>query len=171
MLQQIVKFLKALNSNRNPSEIANACCMGLLLGFMPKDNALWFLIFIFFLFVRINKPAYLVFTLLFSQLAWLLDPMFSDVGYKVLTLEQLSGFFGWLLDVPFVGFTKFNNSIVMGSLVISLVLYIPLFILIRLLILLWRKKISPKLGDSALMKAFSKVPLIQKIIDIASERL
>ena len=60
MLNQIVKFFKVLNSNRNPSEIANAFCMGVMLGFMPKDNALWFLIFVFFFFVRINKPAYLI---------------------------------------------------------------------------------------------------------------
>lgn len=171
MLKQIVKFLQALNSNRNPSEIANACCMGVLLGFMPKDNALWFLIFVFFFFVRINKPCYLLVTVLMSQLAWYLDPMFSSVGYKVLTHPALVDFFGWILEVPFVGFTRFNNSIVMGSLVISLAVYIPLFISIRLLVLVWRKNISPKIGDSAIMKVLSKAPFIQKIIDIASERL
>jgi hypothetical protein len=52
MIAQIVKFLNALNSNRNPSEIANAFCLGLMLGFMPKNNALWFIIFVFFFFVR-----------------------------------------------------------------------------------------------------------------------
>lgn len=171
MLKQIVKFLQALNSNRNPSEIANACCMGVLLGFMPKDNALWFLIFVFFFFVRINKPCYLLVTLLMSQLAWYLDPMFSSVGYTVLTHPAFVDLFGWILEVPFVGFTRFNNSIVMGSLVISLAVYIPLFISIRLLVLVWRKKISPKIGDSAVMKVLSKAPFIQKIIDIASERL
>lgn len=171
MLKTLVKLIQALNSNRNPSEIAHACCMGVLLGFMPKDNALWFLIFIFFFFVRINKPAYLIITALMSQFAWLLDPLFDDIGYKILTIESLAPFFGNILEIPFVGFTKFNNSIVMGSFAAGLVLYIPLFICIRILVLLWRKKISAKLGESALMKAFQKVPLIKKIIDIAAENV
>lgn len=170
MLKQIVKFLQALNSNRNPSEIANACCMGVILGFMPKDNALWFLVFIFFLFVRVNKPAYLIITALVSQLAWHLDPLFSSVGYQILTYDKLTPFFGWILEVPFVGFTRFNNTIVMGALALGLALYIPLFLLIRYLVLLWRKKIAPRLGDTALMKAFSKAPVIQKIIEIAQEK-
>lgn len=171
MLNAIVKFLKALNSNRNPSEIAHACCMGVMLGFMPKDNALWYLLFVFFLFVRINKPAYLVITALASQLAWLLDPMFGDIGYKILTYEKFTAFFAWILDVPFVGFTRFNNTIVMGSLAVSLALYIPLFVLLRLLVLIWRKKITPKLGDSAFMKVLAKAPVVQKIIERASENL
>lgn len=171
MLKAIVKFIQALNSNRNPSEIANACCMGVLLGFMPKDNALWFLIFIFFFFVRINKPAYLIITTLMSQFAWLLDPLFDQIGYQFLTVESFAPLFGNLLEIPFVGFTKFNNTIVMGSLISGLVLYIPLFICIRLLVLLWRKKISVKLGESAMMKAIQKAPLIKNIIDIASENM
>lgn len=170
MLAEIVKFLNALNSNKNPSEIANAFCVGLILGFMPKDNALWFIIFIFFFFVRVHQPTYVIITFLVSQLAWLLDPLFNIVGYKILTIEQLSGFYGWILEIPFVGFTKFNNTIVMGSLACGLALYFPMFILIRLLVLVWRKKISPRLGESVLMKTISKAPIIQKIIDLSEKR-
>ena len=53
MLKAIVKFLQGLNSNKSPSEIAVACSLGVLLGFMPKNNALWFIILIFFFFVRL----------------------------------------------------------------------------------------------------------------------
>lgn len=171
MLAQIVKFINAINSNRNPSEIANAFCMGIMLGFMPKNNILWFIIFIFFFFVRINKPTYLLVAAIASGFAWLLDPLFDNIGYQVLTIESFKNFYGWFLEVPFVGFTKFNNTIVMGSLCVSLALYIPLFILIRLFVLYWRKKISPKLGDTVFMKAFSKTPLIKKIIDTVSENV
>ncbi|MBP5402608.1 MAG: TIGR03546 family protein [Treponema sp.] len=171
MLKQLVKLLKALNSNRNPSEIAHACCMGLILGFMPKDNALWFLVFVFFLFVRINKPCYLLVMALMSLLAWHIDPLFDDIGYKILTIPQLGGFFGTILEIPFVGFTRFNNSIVMGSLAAGIALYVPVFICIRLFVLMWRKKITPKFGDSAVMKFLSKVPILKKIVDLAAEKI
>lgn len=169
MLKAIVNFLKALNSNRNPSEVAHAFCMGVILGFMPKDNALWFLVFVFFLFVRINKPCYLIVTAVVSLFAWACDPVFNSIGYSVLTFPKFENFFSWLLDLPFVNFTKFNNTIVMGSLVSGLVLYIPLFVLIVLFVKLWRKMIAPRFADSVIMKAINKLPLVSKIVETASE--
>lgn len=169
MLKAIVNFLKALNSNRNPSEVAHAFCMGVILGFMPKDNALWFLVFVFFLFVRINKPCYLIVTAVVSLFAWTCDPVFNSIGYSVLTFPKFENFFSWLLDLPFVNFTKFNNTIVMGSLVSGLALYIPLFVLIVLFVKLWRKMIAPRFADSVIMKAINKLPLVSKIVETASE--
>ena len=169
MIAQIVKFLNALNSNRNPSEIANAFCLGLMLGFMPKNNALWVIIFVFFFFVRLHKPTYVITAFLFSQVAWLLDPLFDNIGYKILTIESLKEFYGWLLEIPFVGFTKFNNTIVMGSFVSGLVLYIPMFFLARLFVLVWRKKFAPRLGESALMKTISKAPIVKTLIDLSED--
>lgn len=169
MLNSIVKLFQALNSNKSSSEIAHACCMGVMLGFMPKNNAFWYIIFFFFMFVRINKGTYLVITALVSLFAWMLDPMFNSIGYSVLTYPPLEGFFSWLFDVPFVGFTRFNNTIVMGSFVFSMMLYIPIFVLIKILVKLWRKKIAIKFGDSAIVKFFQKIPLIRKIIEVKSE--
>lgn len=169
MLSAIVKLFQALNSNKSSSEIAHACCMGVILGFMPKNNAIWFIIFVFFMFVRINKGAYLLITALISLFAWQLDPMFNNIGYAILKYPAFENFFAWLIDIPFVGFTKFNNTIVMGSLVFSLALYIPVFIIIKVLVRLWRKKISTKIGDTFIAKSFLKIPLIRKIIEIRSE--
>lgn len=171
MLNGILKLFQALNSNKKPAEIAHACCLGVILGFMPKNNALWYIIFVFFFFVRINKGAYLVMTAIISLFAWRLDPVFNYVGYQILTLPQFENFFSWLLDIPFVGFTKFNNTIVMGSLVVSLVAYIPVFILTKLFVLLWRKKISPKLGSLGFVKFLTKIPLVKKAIDFTSEKM
>lgn len=49
MISYIAKLLKSLNTNSHPGEIAHAVAIGVLLGFMPKDNALWYLLFVFFL--------------------------------------------------------------------------------------------------------------------------
>ena len=35
MLNYIVNFIKSLNSNSKPSQIANSFCIGMILGFMP----------------------------------------------------------------------------------------------------------------------------------------
>ena len=59
----------------------------------------------------------------------------------------------------------------MGSLAAGIALYIPVFICIRLFVLMWRKKITPKFGDSAVMKFLSKVPILKKIVDLAAEKI
>src|SRR5574344_51955 len=124
MLSYIVKLLKSLNANADPGDIAHAVSLGMLLGFMPKNNILWYILFIFFLFVRINKGAYFLMMLAAACIAPLLDPLFDTIGYTVLTVQPLKGLYSRLLDIPFVGFTKFNNTIVAGSLVFGLILYI-----------------------------------------------
>ncbi len=169
MLTTILKFLKALNANTNPSEIAHAACLGVMLGFMPKNNVLWYLILVFFLFVRINKPFQAITIIIVSQFAWRLDPFFDQMGYAILNMDRFVNIFARLIDIPFVGFTKFNNTIVMGSFAFSLAIYIPLFIIFRVLIMLWRKYVSPFLIKTPLVKHIVGTPLIGKLSEIDFE--
>ena len=128
MIRYIVKMFRALNANANPGEIAHAFSIALLLGFLPKNNLLWYILFVFFLFVRINKGAYFLLLILFSMIASAADPIFNSVGYKILTFPALEGTFSALIEIPFVGFTRFNNTIVMGSLICGIILYVPVYI-------------------------------------------
>lgn len=169
MLKSIVSLFAALNANVNPGEIAHAFSCGILLGFMPKDNLLWWVVFVFILFIRINKPMYLIMVLIASTFAPVVDNLFDTVGYAFLTIPSLSGFFGNLLEIPFVGFTKFNNSVVMGSLLCGLAIYIPMYVIGRILVFLWRKHITGWIRNTHLAKAFSKLPLIAKIVDMVGD--
>ncbi|HZK20154.1 MAG TPA: TIGR03546 family protein, partial [Treponemataceae bacterium] len=128
LIKYIIKLFKSLNSNGHPGEIAHACALGMLLGIMPKNNALWWIIFIFTLFMRINKGSYFIFIIIASLLTPFLDSFFDSFGYLILTLPQLYGLFSNLLDIPFVGFLKFNNTIVMGSFACGVLVYIPMYI-------------------------------------------
>lgn len=163
MLSNIINFIKSLNSNCKPAQIAHSFCIGLILGFMPKDNLLWYMILIFFAFVRINKCGYYIMILIGSLTAFLLDPVFDRIGYAVLTFQPLESTFAWLLEVPFVGFTKFNNTIVTGSLIFGLIAYIPFFVLMFFLVKVWRSRIAPVINDSKILKTIYKIPLVGKI--------
>ena len=134
MLKKILRLLKSLNANTHPGEIAHAIAIGFILGLIPKGNLLWVFLFVLFLFVRINKGALFLITLLASTIAPLFDSFFDTLGYWVLTLPSLSPFFSTLLDIPFIAFTSFNDTIVMGSLCASFLLYLPLYILSRIFI-------------------------------------
>ena len=168
MIRYIVKMFRALNANANPGEIAHAFSIALLLAFLPKNNLLWYILFIFFLFVRINKGAYFLLLILFSMFASAFDPIFNTVGYKILTLPALEGFFGTLIEIPFVGFTRFNNTIVMGSFICGLILYIPVYIAGRAFVKVWRTVIASRIRQNPVMKAFYKLPLVDKFRNLAS---
>lgn len=163
MLKALIKFFKALNQNSNPSEIANAVCCGMILGFMPKNNALWYIIAIFCFFLRIQKGSYIISTFLFSLLSPCLDFWFDFFGYFILKLDFMQPVFVALMKIPLIGYTKFYNSIVMGSLLTSLILYIPMFFFVKFLIQLWRSYLVPVVRKTKLVKIVSKIPLIKKV--------
>lgn len=169
MLKKLIKLLKAFSGNVNPGEIAHAFACGAILGLMPKNNLLWYLVFVFILFVRINKPAYLLMIIIGAAVSPAFDGLFDSVGYSFLTIPALSGIFGNLLDIPFVAFTKFNNTVVMGSFLCSLIVYIPLYFLARFLIFVWRKYAADFIRNSKIIKVVNKIPLIAKIASMAGE--
>lgn len=170
MFKWISGFFKVLNANTNPAEIAHAFALGTMLGFMPKTNALWYIIFVFFLFVRLHKPTYGITLLIVSYFAWMLDPTFASIGYSILTYKPFENVFAWLIDIPFVGFTKFNNTIVMGSLAFTLALYIPIFVVGYFFVRFWRKHVAPTFIKSPLHKAVQKLPLLGKLFEAVEDK-
>jgi len=169
MLKKLIKLVKALNSNANPNQIAFAAACGFLLGFMPKTNALWYILFLLFCFLRINKAAFFLITVLCSLLTPYLDPLFHTIGCAVLEYSPLIPTYQKMLDIPFVPLTGFNNSIVMGSFLTGVLIYIPVFFLFRILVVSYRKNLRDKIRQSKLMKAFYKSSLVKKIADISAE--
>lgn len=168
MLKKILSLIKSLNSNSHPGEIAHAVCIGLLLGLVPKGNAIWIALFFFFLFVRVNKTALFFSLLLVSLLTPLVDAYLDLLGYAILTYEKLSPMWMRLLDVPFVAFTNFNDTIVMGGLVAGLLMYIPCYLLSRAGISVWRKTIIPSIVTSKVYKSFSALPKVSKFVHFMS---
>ena len=89
MLKKLLSLLKAFNGNVNPGEIAHAFACGAILGLMPKNNLLWYLVMVFILFVRINKPAYLIMILVGAGVSPAFDGLFDSIGWRLFTLLSL----------------------------------------------------------------------------------
>jgi uncharacterized protein (TIGR03546 family) len=166
----IAKIVAALNSNTRPRQIAAAIALALLLALIPKTtpgippvNLLWVSIFIFTFFIKINQAVELVFLAIFDLIALLLDPLLHLLGYTVLTLPALHDFFTTLYNVPLLYFFKFYNTVVMGGLIAGIVLFVPMYLLARWGVNVYRDKIREKIAHSKLVKAFQKNPLVMAI--------
>ncbi len=166
MVKYIGKLLGALNANRSPGELAHAFSLGMLLAFVPKNNALWYILFVITLFLRIHKGAFLLTVLLGSLIVPFADPLFDRIGYAVLTFAPMEQWYRAMLDVPFVAFTRFNNTIVAGALVSGIVLYVPFYMSARLFIKVWRRRIQPAIAESAALKVLMRIPLLNKLVSV-----
>ena len=171
MIKALVKLVRALCSNTAPAEIAHAFAWGVILGFLPKDNALWYILFVLIFFMRIQRGVFSLAVLVVSLFAGVADPLFDQIGYWVLTHPAMQDTMTKLINIPFVAFTKINNTIVMGCIICGICAYVPLYLFSRLFTFIWRRYIGGKLKNIKFIKAIGKIPLIRKIADIAQGEL
>jgi uncharacterized protein (TIGR03546 family) len=159
----IASLIGSLNANRKPFEVAGGMACALLLALVPAGNLLWLALFILTLFLKINLAVMLLFLALFSLLAPLADPLFHRLGMLVLTQPGLYDFFTELYNTPLLPFTRFNDSVVMGSFLAGVLLFIPALILFRFLVIKYRRSWQPKLAESKIVKSIARIPIVSKL--------
>ena len=140
MLDQIIKLIKVLNSETAPEQISLAFAFAMIVGFTPLWSLHNLIVLLFVMVLRVNVSAFLAGILLFSMLAFLLDPLFHQFGYLVLTWEPLRGLFTVMNNSTLWRIENFNNTILMGSLLFALLCFVPLYILGIKLIERYRKQ-------------------------------
>jgi len=163
LVKLIARVVVAINANSRPGEIAFGATLGLLLALVPGGNLLWAALFFVTWLLKINLAAELLFLALFKLLAPLADGLLDRLGEAVLGLPWLQGFFTTLYNLPLVPFTRFNNTVVIGGLVAGLGLLIPVFFLVRALVVLYRRTLRDRIAQSRLGRAIRRVPLFAAV--------
>lgn len=161
MWKPLAKLIKALSSNYDPGAIAWGFSCGILLGFMPKNNLLWYILTVLILFLRIQRGTYAIAMIIGSLIAPSLDPLFDLVGTAILTWDKGIPVYSYLLNIPFISFTKFHNTIVMGSFACGLMAFAPMYGLARLVIFLWRRFVAAPLKNAKIVQTIKKVPFVE----------
>ncbi len=165
MFKYIKSFFTALNANAHPGDIAHAVSLGLLLALVPKGNLLWVLLFSVTLFMRVNKGAMFLSLILLSFVTPLGDALYDSLGYFLLTIKAAQPAYLALIDTPFVGLTRFNNTVVMGAFAAGIVAYAPVYLLFLALVKAYRAKLQPKIVNGKLYKAIVNLPIIKQIVE------
>jgi len=115
-------LLRALTSDNSPGQLAAGFSLGLLIGLVPKGNLLAASLMLVVCVFRVNLGVALLTAFVFSWIGMLLDPIADWFGFWLLTLPSLQTMWSHLFDLPLVPWTALNNSIVLGSFLIGLVL-------------------------------------------------
>jgi len=153
MLTILAKIFKILNSETAPLQISLALCFAMVAGLTPLWSLHNILVLLLVLLLRVNLATFVLAWVGFAGLAYLLDPVFHGLGYTILTSASLQPLWTALYNSTLWRLTNFNNSLLMGSLVVSIVLFIPLFFVSRLIILKYREHILAWVMKSRLMQA------------------
>lgn len=164
IIKWIIKTVAALNSNNRPGEVAAALTFGVLLAMLPSSNLTWAAILSLTFFLKINFGAEMVMTAVLKPFAPLFDPFFDYFGYKILTIEALQPMYTKLSNMPIVPFTGFNNTAVIGTLAVMVVLAVPIFFLFKFLLKLYREKFRDRILSSKIIRKVSLLPIVSKAV-------
>lgn len=161
-LKLIKKFIKLLNSDASPTQIAFGFALGSIIGLTPfmslHNLVIWILIFL----LKVNVSGAFLGVAAFSIVGLATDPFADKVGYMVLAqMDSLQGLWTALYNMPIIPFTRFNNTIVMGSFVIALILFIPVVIFMKYFIVFYRTHLQQKLEKVKVFKLLKASKLYQ----------
>ena len=155
MLKQLFAFFKMLNSDTGTNQLASGLACGLFLGFAPFLSLQTLLVFALVLIFRIQLGAAFLAAFFFKFIAYLLDPAANYLGKAILEAEGLRPLFVEMYNAPIIPLTRFNNSIVMGSFAISLILAPVAFFVFKVMIIKYRELVVARFKSTKLWKAFA----------------
>ena len=161
MLRLIAKLLHVLNSETDPSQISLGFCLAMVAGFTPLLSLHNIFILLLVLVMRVNLSAFLLGLGVFSGLSYILDPLFHWNGLHILSAPSLEGVWTSLYNSTLWRLERFNNTIVMGSLGFSLILFVPVWLLSNMLIRRYRTHILSWVENTRLMQVFKASKLYQ----------
>ena len=136
----IFKLFKALNANQYPGQIAFSLVLGMIMGLTPLFFAHNLVTLALVFLLRINLSALIASMVIFSGLAYLLDPVFHQLGLMLLNQPSLAPLFTEMYNNAFWRILHFNNSVVIGSVLVAYILAIPVFFIFYALVKSYRKR-------------------------------
>lgn len=132
MLTHRWKYLtNIMMAERAPRHVARGVALGILVGLLPKANLICALALLLMLALRTNLAAGLMTICVASLLSPAIDIVAEPIGFAILTFGPLRPLFQWMTQLPWLPWTAFNNSAVMGNLVVSGLLGLPIYLFIK----------------------------------------
>ncbi len=127
LLQPIRQLLDALLANDSPRQVAWGVTIGMVLGMVPKENLIAIALGMLLCSLRVNRSAGLAAAGLFTLLSPSFDSITHLVGHKLLTESSLEPMWAWLYDLPLGPWVGFDNTVVLGSLLLGLYMSYPCY--------------------------------------------
>jgi uncharacterized protein (TIGR03546 family) len=162
LARNIVSVFTAAGS---PRRIAFGVALGATIGLVPKGNLTAAFLAILLLTLHVNLTAGTAAAVLFSWVGTWTGPLAHRIGSAILAHPAVQPVGAYLFDLPFVPWTALNNTVVLGSLVLGLVLFYPLYWLSYVVLEKHRDRVAEKLHK------YKAAAILQKAEPVTQWRL
>lgn len=161
-LKLIRDFLKVLREGQSPGQIAGGFALGSFLGLSPMFTLQGALVWFILLVLDVNLSAALLAMSLFTLVAYLVDPAFHWLGYQILVnVDALTPTWTWLYNAPIAPLSRFSNTVVMGSVCASLVLFLPVYVIMKRFVVAYRTHVHSRVERWRIYKVLHRSTLFQ----------
>ena len=168
-VQLIAKIFKILRSGDSPNQIAFGFAIGMIIGLTPFFTFHNIILIILVIILNINLGTVIFSFALFSGLAWIFDPLFHNLGFFLLVdVSSLKPLWTALYNFPVIALSHYNNTVVMGSFIAALILFIPAFFFAKYFVFYYREHLDARFQKLKIVQLFkgSKVyAAYEKIAD------
>ncbi len=153
-LKILSKIFKALRSNESPNQLAWGFVLGMIVGLTPFWNLHNLLVIVLIIILKVNAAMSIAAFLVFSLFAFLLDPLFHSLGFWLLVdFESLRPLWVFFSTTPGLAWANLNNTVVLGSLVVAILLMFPMLLFTKWWIRLYREKWEARIQKWKIVQA------------------
>jgi uncharacterized protein (TIGR03546 family) len=163
LIKALKSLIGVLHSSDSPWGVAFGAALGALLGLNPLSTLQAIVLFLILMATKSNLGAAALATPVFAGLGLLLDPVAHRLGYTLLVQSPaLTPLWTTWYNAPLVPFTRFYNTVVLGSFVLGLALFVPVLFGVRLGVVYYRHNFQVQVEKLKIVKLLS----LTKLLDI-----
>lgn len=153
LLKLLRSLFKTLHSDGSPAQLALGVALGAALGLTPIANAHNLFVILLLAVLNVSFAAGMLAWAVFVPIGFMLDPVFDRVGRMLLVdTAALAPLWTTWDNVPGLALANFNNTIVLGSVVVWLLLFAPIYFAARYGVLRYRATIGERIVNSKYFK-------------------
>jgi hypothetical protein len=127
----ITNFLKILRAGQTPKQIAGGFALGAIVGFCPVLTLQGLVVWLIIFLLDVNLSA------------------------------ALQGFWTYLYNAPLAPLSRFYNTVVLGSFVSGVILFVPIYFGMKRFVVAYRTHIHAKVEQWKIYKILSRNSLVQ----------
>jgi uncharacterized protein (TIGR03546 family) len=153
-LRVLKDFLLALHGGTEPRHLAAGFALGAALGLVPKGNLFGAAFFLLFFLFNADKGMAFLSAAGFTVVGYAFDSVAHRIGWVLLKADALHGLWTELYGLPVVPLSRFNNTVVLGNVVLGVLLYFPLYYGFLKALALYDLHLRARVEALPLIKAF-----------------
>jgi uncharacterized protein (TIGR03546 family) len=154
VLKLLRSLFRTLHSDGSPAQIALGFALGAALGLTPIATAHNLVIVLLLAVLNVSFAAGVLAWGIFVPIGFLFDPVFDRVGrWFLMDVPVLRPLWTAWDNIPGLALTNFNNTVVLGSLIAWIVLFLPIYFASRFGVVRYRATIGERVKSTRYYKA------------------